>query len=224
MSLQIKPVQATTYTLTATNQVGSDSVSVTITLVPVTSTGPQSGNTAVLYLASSESGSLVKNAAAYSKSPAVCAGDNAQNLASRAFLSYDITSIPPSAIIQGAELDFGAYALSGNPTYSSAMWGNMGALEVYRSQYGKYEDPGRIAYEFPAPPLGSLRLTGDISSRLKLDVTVDGDGVNVIQQLMADGQSRCQFRVQFFTSTNWDGKADLICLDEATLIVKYSVP
>ena len=81
---------------------------------------------------------------------------------------------------------------------------------------------GRIAYEAPAIVIGSLRLTCDVGVPLSLDVTLNSLGNNVIQRAMHEGQSRCQFRMQFFTSTNWDGKADSICLDGATLRVKYS--
>ena len=57
---------------------------------------------------------------------------------------------------------------------------------------------------------------------LAVDVTQDNSGNNVIQQLLMDGAARCQFRVQFFTSTNWDSRADLICLDGMILKITYA--
>ena len=85
------------------------------------------------------------------------------------------------------------------------------------------ENLGRIAYESSTSLVGSLKLTG-ADTPLKLDVTLDSAGNNVVQQLMNNAQSRCQFRVQFFTSTNWDSKADQLCLEGALLQVKYTIP
>ena len=189
---------------------------------PVTVT-PQGGKVAVLNLVQAESGSLVKSSANYAKSSVVCAGDNAANFASRAFLSFDLTSLPPTAVISEAVLDLTGNTALGSPTYSNANWGNMGAMEVYQYQYGSLENLGRIAYESSTSLVGSLKLTG-ADTPLKLDVTLDSAGNNVVQQLMNNAQSRCQFRVQFFTSTNWDSKADQLCLEGALLQVKYTIP
>ena len=178
----------------------------------------------MLNLVQAESGSLVKSSASYTRSGAVCAGDNAANFASRAFLSFDLTSLPPTAVILEAVLDLTGNTALGNPTYSNANWGNMGAMEVYQYQYGSLENLGRIGYESTTSLVGSLKLTDIASAPLQLDVTLDSTGNNVVQQLMNNAQSRCQFRVQFFTSTNWDSKADQLCLEGALLRVKYTVP
>jgi hypothetical protein len=190
---------------------------------PLTIT-PQGERVAALNLVQAESGSLVKSAATYSKSGAVCAGDNTANLATRAFLSFDLTTLPPAARITEAVLDFTGNTVRGAPTYSNANWGNMGAMEVYQYQYGSMENAGRLAYESTMSSVGSLKLTNTANSPLQLDVTLDGNGNNIVQGLMDNAQSRCQFRVQFFTSTNWDSTADQFCLDGALLRVKYTLP
>jgi hypothetical protein len=184
----------------------------------------QGERVAALNMVQAESGSLVKNAATYSKSAAVCAGDNTANLATRAFLSYDLTALPPAARITEAVLDFTGNTVLGAPTYSNANWGNMGAMEVYQYQYGSLENAGRLAYESTVSSVGSLKLTNSANMPLQLDVTLDGNGNNVVQGLMDSAQSRCQFRVQFFTSTNWDSTADQFCMDGALLRVKYTLP
>jgi len=127
-------------------------------------------------------------------------------------------------VVNEAVLDFGDYLINGNPSYSSASWGNMGALEIYTIQYTKFDDPGRIAYESPQTSVTSLRLSADSSVPISVDVTTASNGNNIVQSLRNDGQTRCQFRIQMFTSTNWDSKADSICLDNARLRVKYSSP
>jgi len=185
---------------------------------------PEGARVSALNLVLAESGSLIKSSASYTKSGAVCAGDNTANLASRAFLSFDLNSLPPAANITQAVLDFSGNTALGNPTYSNANWGNMGVLQVYQYQYGTLENSARIAYESTTSSVGSLKWTEAADVPLQLDVTRDSTGNNIIQQLMNNAQSRCQFRAQFFTSTNWDSKADQLCLEGAVLRVKYTLP
>ena len=219
----IVPSATTTYTLTAVNQSGSTTAAVTVAVVgsmPVQQSGER---TAILNIVANESGSLVKSGANYARSNEVCAGDNPANQASRAFLSFDLTTLPPTAVVKQAVLDLTGYTVIGNPTYSNASWGNMGALEIYQYQYGLAGSLGRVAYEATAPMVGSVKLI-DLQGPLAVDVTLDDRGENMVQKLLSTAQGRCQFRLGFFTSTNWDSKADMICLDGAVLKITYSVP
>ncbi len=61
-----------------------------------------------------------------------CIGDNSSNSESRAFLSFDISAIPQTAVIQEAILDLSNYTKTGNPTYET-MYGGMGAYESLSS-------------------------------------------------------------------------------------------
>jgi hypothetical protein len=224
VAVTIFPAATTTYVLTASNSTGTVTRQVTVV---VSSGQPSPGigrREAVLNLIAGESGSLVKSGTAYNKYLYVCAGDNSANLPSRAFLSFDISSIPVNATISEAILDFGAYSVTGNPTYGGSVHGNMGAMEVYRAQYQRFEDLGRLAYDFPAAQAGTVRWDGVSNTPLLLDVTLDKNGVNIIQSLLAENSVRCQFRVQFFTTTNWDSVADSICFDRAMLKVVYTAP
>ncbi|MBN1689651.1 MAG: hypothetical protein JW901_01355 [Dehalococcoidia bacterium] len=221
----ITPYATSTYNLTAQNSTGISMATVMVTVVG--GLQPQTGdeNIAVLSIVLDESGSLTKSGANYTRSSAVCAGDNPANQAARAFLSFDLTTLPPTAVISQAVLDLTGYAVVGNPTYSSANWGNMGALEIYQYQYGSMGSLGRLAYESTAPAVGSVKLMSAQSTESFLvDVTLDSRGGNVIQKLLSSAQGRCQFRLGFFTSTNWDNIADMICLERAVLRIKYRVP
>jgi hypothetical protein len=223
-AVMVYPRASTVYTLTASNAAGAVTQTASIIVAGDLPGQSPSDRTAELSILSSESGSLIKNMSDYTTDGAVCAGDNAANLASRAFLSFDISSLPQGASVSEAVLDLNGYALAGNPTYATANWGNMGALEVYQYQYGSSASLGRLAYDAVVPVTGSLRLAELTGDPLEVDVTKDGSGNDVIQRLLADGQSRSQFRVQFFTSTNWNGKADMICMDRAVLRIRYRVP
>jgi len=228
ISITVFPTATTTYILAAGNSVGTVTQSVTVTVTPASVTPPPTSTTPgqplVLSMVAEESGSLVKNSTSYIRQTGACAGDTTGNVPTRAFLSFDISSIPANAVVNEAVLDFGDYLINGNPSYSSASWGNMGALEIYTIQYTKFDDPGRIAYESPQTSVTSLRLSADSSVPISVDVTTASNGNNIVQSLRNDGQTRCQFRIQMFTSTNWDSKADSICLDNARLRVKYSSP
>ena len=226
ISITVYPTVTTDYTLTAQNQAGTVGQTISVVVKPAAGepAAGQSERTAVLSLVNLESGSLIKGTSDYAWANTVCAGDNAGNMASRAFLSFDISSIPPSATVTEAVLDFSGYSAAGNPTYASANWGNMGALDIYQYQYGPSINNSRLIYDASAAKAGSLKLTDMKDTGLKLNVTNNATGGNTIGQLMAVGQSRCQFRVQFFTSTNWDSKADMVCLEGAVLRIKYYLP
>ncbi|MFA5065025.1 MAG: hypothetical protein WC566_06135 [Dehalococcoidia bacterium] len=221
----IMPYATTTYNLTASNSAGSSMATATVTVVGGLNVQPGMEMTAVLNLIPNESGSLTKSGANYARSSAVCAGDNPANQAVRAFLSFDLTTLPPTAVISRAVLDLTGYSVVGNPTYSGATWGNMGALEIYQYQYGSMGSLGRVAYESTSPAVGSVKLMAAQSTEpFLVDVTLDNQGSNIIQKLLSNVQGRCQFRLGFFTSTNWDNVADMICLDRAVLRITYRVP
>jgi len=221
----ITPYATTTYIIAASNPSGSSTASVTVTVLNQLKLQPEGENTIVLSIIPNESGSLTKSGASYTRSSAVCAGDNQSNQAVRAFLSFDLTALPPTAIISRAVLDLTNHSIVGNPVYSGVHWGNMGALEIYQYQYGSMGSLGRLAYESTVPELGNVKLMSEQDSgEVLVDVTVDDKGRNVIQKLLAEAQGRCQFRLGFFTSTNWDSVADMVCLDGAVLRITYRVP
>ena len=102
-------------------------------------------------------------------------------------------------------------------------WGNMGALEVYHLQYGSFEDLGFNAYTATAKLTANGEFTDYPLSPWAWDVKNSNDGSPVIQNLVEQGASRAQFRIQFFTTTNWDSVSDMLCFDNASLTIKYLV-
>jgi len=118
-------------------------------------------------------------------------------------------------------LDLGRYTKHGDPTYMRSMWGNMGALEVYHIQYGTFEDLGFEAYTESAKLTANGAFTNYPLSPWAWDVKNSDAGEHVIQDLIQERKSRCQFRIQFFTTTNWDSVSDMLCFDNASLTIKY---
>ncbi len=102
-----------------------------------------------------------------------------------------------------------------------SIWGNMGAVEVYHIQYGTFEDLGSAAYTKMAKLTANGLFRDYPLSPWTWDVKNSDNGEPVIQNLIQEGKSRCQFRIQFFTTTNWDSVSDMLCFDNASLTIKY---
>jgi hypothetical protein len=223
-SLVVTPTTTTTYTLIATNSAGQSMASITISVTPASTPITPGENVIVLQALLAESGSLIKGGGYldYTRRESACAGDTDINLASRAFLSFDISAIPQNATIKEALLDLSQYTVKGDPSYMHSMWGNMGALEIYYVQYGTYDNLDKKAYT----DTGKLVINGKLTSPpdYPWDVKESEHGVHILQSLVNSGETRCQFRLQFFSSTNWDSTSDMLCFDNATLTIRYSTP
>jgi len=226
----VSPAASTVYTISATNSAGTVSRSAVaiVSLAPLPPVSiPLTGIT--VGVIPGESGSMVKNGRNYTRLPAICVGDNGVDLASRAFLSFDISWIPSNAVIDEVVLSLGGYTSTGLPTYTDPVYGpqygNFGALEIYRSQYGTYENLDTLAYNDPGELVASGKITSyPVVSPWKLEIKDPASGKLSVQGLVIAGQTRFQLRMQFFTSTNWNGVADSLCFDKATLTIKYHLP
>ncbi|MGB8708134.1 MAG: hypothetical protein WCD72_09375 [Dehalococcoidia bacterium] len=226
----VSPATSTAYTISATNSAGTVTGSAVTTVnsaplppAPIPLTGITVG------VMPGESGSMVKSGRTYTRLPAVCVGDNGADLASRAFLSFDISWIPSNAVIDEVVLNLGGYTSTGLPTYTDPangpQYGNFGALEIYRYQYGTYENLDTLAYNGQGELVASGKITSyPLISPWNLAIKDPASGKSSVQGLVIAGQPRFQLRMQFFTSTNWNGVADTLCFDRATLTVKYHLP
>jgi len=227
-SKTVYPYVTSDYSLTASSSCGVAKGTLTV-VVAGPAAGPvvvPSGTEKVVVLPaiSAESGSLVKNNAVYTIKETACIGDTSLSQASRAFLSFNITGIPLNATVHEAFLDMSSYTQIGNPTYGTAMYGNMGAIEIDAFQYGKLADLDTMSYNRTATQVSGGNITDYPLSPWRVDVKNSSAGAPVVQNLVQSGQERCQFRIQFFTSTNWDGVSDMLCFDDAKLIIRYTVP
>jgi hypothetical protein len=226
----VSPATSTVYTISATNSTGTvvtRSAVITANLVS-SPAAPILGTGIIVGITQSKSGSIIKSGMEYTKSHTVCVGDTGGSMASRAFLSFDISSIPGNALIDEVTLNIGGYTTTGSPTYSDPIYGpqygNFGALEIYRYQYGKYEDLDTFAYNRPGELVASGKITDYPLSPWNLEIRDTISGKRSVQGLVIAGQQEFQLRIQFFTSTNWDGVPDMLCFDQAILTVKYHLP
>ncbi len=224
--IRVYPTETTTYLLTATNPAGDSTAGLTITVLYPPSHESMKETKLVVNALLDESGSLIKGTQYldYIRQDSACVGDTSLNQASRAFLSFDISSFPASAVIKEAILDLSQYVKTGDPTYARSSWGNMGALEVYHLQYGNYDGLGLTAYNQVAKLTQNGAFNNYPLPLWAWDVKNASDGSPVIQNIVHAGAKRCQFRIQFFTSTNWDSISDMFCFDNATLTIKYTLP
>jgi len=227
----ITPASSTTYTLTATNSSGTFTRSAMTTVNPPVwqpSTPSITPGNITVGIIPGESGSLVKSGQNYARLPAVCIGDTGGDLASRAFLSFDISSIPGNALIDEVSLNLGGYSSTGSPTSTDPVYGsqfgNFGAIKIERYQYGTYADLDTLAYNRPGELVASGEITSYPLSTWKLAIKDPVSGQLSVQGLVIAGQPRFQLRAQFFTSTNWNGTRDMMCFDQAMLTVKYHLP
>ena len=226
----VSPAISTAYTLTATNSAGTVTQSAVTTVNSASlPPAPITLNGISMNAIPGESGSMVKNGRTYTKLPSICVGDNGNDLASRAFLSYDISWIPSNAVIDEVVLSLGGYTSTGLPTYTDPVYGpqygNFGALEIYRVQYGTFENLDTLAYNDPGQLIASGKITSyPVISPWSLQIKDPASGKSSVQGLVIAGQPRFQLRMQFFTSTNWNGVSDTLCVDKATLMVKYHLP
>ena len=222
-TIEVNPSQTTEYVLVATNAVGQSTALITVEVNQTSSIDDPDMLTAVLHPLVAGSGSLVKGTGylSYTRYNNICAGDTAMNMASRAFLAFDISTIPNDAVIHQATLELGDYTQKGDPSYSRSMWGNMGALGIYYIDYEDIEDNSLSAYNKTGKLVAHGMFDDYPFSPWTIEVTNSDNGEPVLQNLIHEGKPNCQFRVQFFSSTNWDSVSDMLCFDEAYLTIKY---
>ena len=223
----VSPTTSTLYTISATNSAGTVTRSFLTVVNSSSSASPSPGTGIAVSIVPDESGSILGDTN-YTRSHSVCVGDTASSMASRAFLSYDISAIPVNAVIDEVSLDIGGFTTTGSPTYADPVngpqYGNFGAIEIYRYQYGTYENLDTLAYNRPGELVASGKITSYPLSPWKLQIQDPVSGKLSVQALVIAGQPRFQLKVQFFTSTNWDGIPDMLCFDKSVLTVRYHLP
>jgi len=171
----------------------------------------------VLPTLSAEDGFLLEDNLFVYSSPQV--GDTANNKATRAFLSFDISSIPLGSIIVSAELDLSNITQVHEPDFDS-----LGFFEIYFYEYGNYFDLDSSDFDALGILVKGCRISNYPLYPWYVDVTQSWDGVNTepyFQNLVDAVKDRCQLKFQFSLLTDMDSSTDIFGLENANLQVVY---
>jgi len=171
----------------------------------------------VLPTLSAEDGFLLEDNLFVYSSPQV--GDTANNKATRAFLSFDISSIPPGSIIVSAELNLNNITQIHEPNFSS-----LGFFEIYFYEYGGFSDLDSSDFDALGILVKGCRISNYPLDPWYVDVTQSWDGVNAepyFQNLVNAAKDRCQLKLQFSLLTDMDSSTDIFGLENANLQVVY---
>lgn len=171
----------------------------------------------VLPTLSAEDGFLLEDNSIVYSSPQV--GDTANNKATRAFLSFDISSIPPGSIIVSAELNLNNITQVHEPNFSS-----LGFFEIYFYEYGGFSDLDSSDFDAFGILVKGCRISNYPLDPWYVDVTQSWDGVNAepyFQNLVDAGKDRCQLKLQFSLLTDMNSSTDIFGLENANLQVVY---
>ena len=171
----------------------------------------------VLPTLSAEDGFLLEDNLTVYSSPQV--GDNANNKATRAFLSFDISSIPPGSNIVSAELDLSNITQVYEPDFDS-----LGFFEIYFYEYGGFSDLDSSDFNNPGILVKGGRISNYPLDPWYVNVTQSWDGVNTepyFQNLVDAGKDRCQLKFQFSLLTDMDSSTDIFGLGDVNLQVVY---
>jgi len=171
----------------------------------------------VLPTLSAEDGFLLQDNLTVYSSPQV--GDTANNKATRAFLSFDISSIPPGSNIVSAELDLSNITQVNQPNFES-----LGFFEIYFYEFNGFSDLDTSDFDFPGLLVQGGKLSNYPLDLWYIDVTHSWDGVSsepYFQNLVNAGKDRCQFKLQFSKLTDMDSSADIFGLGNVNLQVVY---
>jgi len=164
-----------------------------------------------LNLLAEESGALRSDGA---MTTVVNAGDTETDEGVQAFLSFDISSIPPGSTITDVIVDFSDYTVYGDPFDGSL---GDGYLRGYLHDYGILDGEDY----FPDSPSGTI-----IRYHSPEEMDVPASDMNVAEALQNKlGSSRFQLRLQFQPpDTNNNGIADVVQFQSVTLAVTFEAP
>jgi len=200
----VSPTATMVYTLTASNQAGSVTATAEVALTEVPT------HTVQLFSIAAEEGHVRRDGYVGTE-PNV--GDTTpvrSDVATQAFLSFDISMIPAGATVRSASLDLTAHVVVGHP------FTHLGSLFVYKCQYGDLDSddfhvgpvvPGALYRGFGSPtePFTSSLLTAGV------------------QEQVDAGSPRFQIRLQFEKYSFYNNEADYLAFGQAKpkLVIEY---
>lgn len=191
----------TTYKIVATNNAGSTTKEIKVTVLTSII------NTIELISIAAEDGSVRQDTIIYSEPNVGMFGSGL----CQAFLSFDISMIPQNAVIKDVKLDLSNYNVVGYP------FSVLGLLGIFNDQYGTLTS-NRYVSIFPGNP---LYLVPTLPSQPYSSTMI----TNAVQQQVSRGSSRFQIRLQFQKSFYDGGKGHYLTFDSGytKLIISYEI-
>jgi len=196
----VVPTRTTTYTLTATNAIGTAKATAQVVITEVLPDKVE------LYSIVEEDGQ-VRRDGFVGQEPDV--GDTKSGTTIQAFLSFDISMLPEDVVITSATLDLTAASIYGEP------FSKLGMLLVYDCKYQTLSArdfaigpvPGAL-YTIPVPP--SQPVTSHVLAK-------------AVQKQLDAGSPRFQLRFQFEKPQFYNNQADYMALGEGRtrFVIEY---
>jgi hypothetical protein len=184
----ISPGQSTVYTLTATDYGKSVTAQAKCLVEPIQPTEQ------TLWDIISEGGNVWAGNWNYGKQ----IGDDDENNGYQAFLSFDISDIPPGSIIRNVVFNFGdSIRIVGDP------FNNLGYMRAYPIDYGSHINSGDYILSDSTEAVLKIGSEGELKN-----ITVPPEFYTALQEKL--GNSRFQLRLQFDKESNDDGKPDFV--------------
>jgi hypothetical protein len=119
----------------------------------------------------------------------------------RGFMSFNLSDIPSSAVVESVELRFHQKKVQGDP------YGKLGSLLLEHVNYGGTLD----ASAFDTPALDSAMLEKETGAGAWYVMT-DDTIARWVEKALSGGESRFQLRLQFAQETDGDGDEDWIAV------------
>jgi hypothetical protein len=224
-SRTVQPLRDTVYTIFGRNDEGVVTASTSVTVTPLHL------YTLVLYSLAAEDGTVRKDKVVLDE---VTVGENELQIQMQGFLSFDLSAVPPGAIIKTVDLDISKSVVVNSPF----PW--LGALNMYNQQFGSSLKPNDYMVIVPAGYLYSWNYNF-VATMMPDKPFTSPDFVTAVQKLVDARNNRFQVRMQFekyyyysrqdytssgYQSTPYQTSANYIDVGSGSpkLTVRYIIP
>jgi len=224
-SRTVQPLRDTVYTIFGRNDEGIVTASTSVTVTPLHL------YTLVLYSLAAEDGTVRKDKVVLDE---VTVGENELQIQMQGFLSFDLSAVPPGAIIKTVDLDISKSVIVNSPF----PW--QGALNMYNQQFGSSLKPSDYMVIVPAGYLYSWNYNF-VATMMPDKPFTSPDFVTAVQKRVDARDNRFQVRMQFekyyyysrqnytgsgYQSTPYQTSANYIDVGSGSpkLTVRYIIP
>ena len=180
-SRTVQPLHDTVYTIFGRNDEGIVTASTSVAVTPLHL------YTLVLYSIAAEDGTVRKDRVVLDE---VTVGENEMQVQMQGFLSFDLSAIPPGAIIKTVDLDLTKAVVVNSPF----PW--QGSLDIYNQQFGSALKSNDYMVIVPAGYLYSWSYNA-VATMVPDKPFTSPDFVTAVQKRVDAGDDRFQVRMQF---------------------------